>query len=157
MGNEASHINDWDFERFRQANPGLDVSRLDYASNMLRGHLTHADGILALAGLFWPDFRLVDGLVLVDALYTDHKLAQLRANSLVAEHEVEYWMNMFSVDGFLEDLPGDTSDRVEALAEVLASSWNAKAALQFGAGEVRARILRDKDVGDIAVTLVRQR
>jgi hypothetical protein len=156
MSNDISDDKGWDFERFRQANAGHEVSRLDYASNMLRGHLTHADGVLAVAAFFWPEFRLVDGLVLIDALYTDGRLAELRAQGL-EEHEVEFWMNLFSVDGFFEGLPGDSVQHAEALAETIANSWNAKAATQFPEGEVRARILRDDDVGDIAVTLERRR
>jgi hypothetical protein len=145
----------WSFEDFRRANIHRAVSKLDYANNVLRGDITHADGVLAIGALFWPEFRVIDGLVFVDALFTDEKLANLRADGC-ADQEVEYWMNLFSVDGFFDNLPGESPFHIDAVAEMVCSSWAAKAAAEFRNNNLVSHILRDGDTGDVLVTISRR-
>lgn len=131
-------------------------SRFDYAHFMLRGTYSHADRALALAGLFWPQLRLVDGLVIVAELYSEEKLAELKNRGLSA-NELEFWMNLFSVDGFLEGIPGASLGHAEAIGDTLVASWTARARLSFTSGDVIAELVTDRESGDVCVTLTRRR
>ena len=144
-----------DFSQWKESN-GTAVSRFDYAHFVLRGYVSHADAAIALAGVFWPQLRLVDGLVIVAELYSEAKLVDLR-NRGMSPNELEFWMNLFSVDGFLEGVPGASPGHAHAIADILVASWTASARRLFTSGDVAAELVTDRETGDVCVTLSRRR
>ena len=147
--------NTLDFSQWQESN-GKTGSRFDYAHLALRGYVSHADGLLAFGGVFWPQLRLIDGLVIVAELYSEEKLVELR-NRGMSPNELEYWMNLFSVDGFLEGVSGASPGHAEAIADILVASWTARANLDFTSGDVAAELITDGESGDVCVTLSRRR
>ena len=100
------------------------------------------------------DTGVVDGLVLVSELFSSEKLAELRSRGLSPD-EIEYWMNLFSVDGFLEGVPGASYESACGVAHVIAAAWTAKAQGLSPATTAAAWVIADQSSGDVCVTLSR--
>ena len=143
-----------DYERWKAANAPGELSLFDYAYAAFRSNAVAADGILAIAALVWPTFVEVDGLVLLTEQYTEAKVADLRAQGL-SEREVEFWINLFCVDGFFHDLELESPEHQEQLAEILQQSWEAKLVREFPGRAFHVRVVRDADVGDLCVVFTR--
>ena len=59
MGTEKSS----DFASFASANPDKSVDSFDYVKIIYQSHHLHPDFPLHFAKMFWPDFKIIDGLV----------------------------------------------------------------------------------------------
>lgn len=143
-----------DFDQWKRANRESRFSLVDYAFAALHGQVAHADGAVAFADLFWPNFIEIDGLVLISPLFSKEKLEELRARGL-SDRDVELWMNLLSVDGLLGTLKGTTDDHVEYVSRVLAESWQQKLARDFPSGSHHATVKKDTESGDVCVTVLR--
>jgi hypothetical protein len=119
-----------DYDRWRVANEGIEFSLFDYAYGCLRTSGAEADLIVAIASLVWPRFLEVGGLVFLAEQYTVEKVQAL-SDQGIAGVELEYWINLFSIDGFFHGLPGVSAEHAEFLAQVLAKAWRAKLTTEF--------------------------
>lgn len=148
MINEAC-VNLQDYERWRTAN-NEQFSLHDYAYAVMLTKRVPADALLAFVELVWPNFIEVDGLVLVAEHFDQAKLIDLRSRDYGGS-ELEFWMNIFSVDGLLQGLPGDCPSHAVSLAKTLQQTWEAKLIRDFPGRRFRVQVVEDESVGDVCV------
>lgn len=145
-----------DFERWRSANRSRRFSLFDYAHLSLRDRGVSADSVLALAQLVWPQFLEKDGLVLVAENYSAEKMAELRLRGM-SDHDVEFWINLFCVDGFFHEMADASDEHIEEFAHLLAQSWTTKLKLDYPNSAFEMRIIRDDDAGDLCISFTQKR
>ncbi len=122
--NKMPRYDDW-----RAANSPLPFSMFDYAHGVLREAKVSGDVVVALASLVWRMFIEVEQLVFLAEEYSEEK-AQALSRRGVTGPDLEYWMNLFSVDGFFQNIAGTEEDE-ERLASLLVQSWTAKLSIEF--------------------------
>ncbi len=138
------------YEQWRAANPPGSFSWFDYAHCVLRERKIAGDFAVAVARLVWPEFVEVDGLVFLADQYSDEKASSLRDQGIVGR-QLEYWMNLFSVDGFFSGVEASTPEDQEQMAGMLVSAWKTKLRSEFVARTFSVEIVRDDDVGDLCI------
>jgi hypothetical protein len=116
----------------------------------LRTSGAESDLVVGIASLVWPRFLEVDGLVFLAEHYAADKVRAL-ADQGIAGGELEYWINLFSIDGFFNELRGASLEHAELLAELLAKAWRAKLATEFPLRQFVVNVIRDAEAGDICV------
>lgn len=139
-----------DFERWRSANAGQEFSLFDYAYAALCDTRAGADLALAMTKLVWPRFVEVEGCVFLGEQYSLAKESELRSRGFTGP-DLEFWINLFSVDGLVRGLPSTSADHEEELALLLRDSWDAKLKKDFPDRFFLVRIVRDEDVGDVCL------
>lgn len=140
------------FEHWKAANNSRDsFSWFDYAHCVLRDQRIAGDMAVAIARLVWPDFIEVEGLVFLADQYSEEKAATLR-NQGVDGHWLEYWINLFSVDGFFDGISASSEDH-DALSCRLATAWRKKVETEFLGRNFVVEIVNENDSEDICVAL----
>ena len=114
-----------------------------------KAHGLAVDFILYFAKLFWPDFKVLDGLVYLSELFEPERYRNLLGEGRNST-EVQYWMNLLEVTGLFDEL--STGDAM-FIAEALATNWNSKMAAEFGSVMTLARAIRDDETGEVFVTI----
>ena len=150
---DEKNVNLKDYERWRRLNREP-FSLYDYAYAAAYQQRLPADAMMAFAMLIWPPFRDVDGLVLLAEQYDATKLARLRSQGLT-EAKLEYWMNLLSVDGLFQSLPGATRWHMRAFANTLHQSWRAKLRQDYPMLRFRVEVVIDDEVDDVCVVFYR--
>jgi hypothetical protein len=141
------------YEQWKAVNPSDSFSWFDYAHCVLRDGQIAGDFAIAIARLVWPAFVEVQGLVFLADQYSDEKMSDLLGQGIVGQ-QLEYWMNLFSVDGFFSGVESSTQEDEEQLARILAGAWKAKLGAEFPARDFVVEIVRDDDVGDLCLVFV---
>jgi hypothetical protein len=141
------------YGQWKAVNPPGSFSWFDYAHCVLREGQISGDLAVALAQLIWPQFVKIDGLIFLAEQYSEEKASSLRGQGIIGR-ELEYWMNLFSVDGFFADISGSTQEQEEGFAETLVQAWRAKLFSDFGSHAFTVEIVRDDDVGDLCVVFM---
>lgn len=139
-----------DFERWKAANEGVPFSIADYVHAKLSHDRAHADTLVAIAWLLWPRFIERDALVYLEAQFDPERLSGLRASG-VNGHLLEYWMNLFCVDGLFAGIENGTTTHAVSLAETLAEAWAAKLSRDFPTRCFDTRVVTDAQEGDVCV------
>jgi hypothetical protein len=139
-----------DYERFKTINDGS-VSLFDYAHAVVRGASLPSDVFLAVALMVWPNLKEVDGNVYLAEQFSELRVEELRAEGR-SSRDLEFWMNLFSVDGFLAGFAGDSIEQERAFAALLASSWTMKLRHDYPGKLFNVRIIDSPEDGDVAVT-----
>lgn len=139
----------FDFKSFVSANAGRIVSGFDYLHAAYKAHGITADFIYYFSRLFWPDFRVVDGLIFVAELFEEGRYQGL-LNEGRSSTEAQFWMNLLEITGLFDEL---ATDEAMSIAEVLAASWNSKLNSEFGIISVPAKAICDNDTGEVFVTI----
>lgn len=145
MGNE----NSFDFESFVSANKGRLVTGFDYLHTIYKAHGLCADFIVYFAKLFWPDFKIVDGLTFISELFDSERYQSLLKDGRNSK-EAQFWMNLLEITGLFDEL---SIDEATQIAEAIASSWNSKLEAEYGNLSVPARVIRDDETGEVFVTI----
>lgn len=139
----------FDFNSFVSANTGQIVTGFDYLHAVYKAHELHVDFISYFTKLFWPDFKVVNGLVFVAELFNTERYQEL-LNERRGLSEAQFWMNLLEVTGLFDEL---TTDEAMPIAESLVASWNSKMNSEFGSVSVPARAIRDDETGEVFVTI----
>lgn len=145
MGDE----NSFDFKSFVSANTGRVVTGFDYLRAIYKADGLTADFIVYFAKLFWPDFKMVDGLTFISELFdSEHYQSLLKDGRNV--NEAQFWINLLEITGLFDEL---SIDEAMQIAEAVAASWNSKLAVEFSDVLVPARVIRDDETGEVFVTI----
>jgi hypothetical protein len=140
------------FEDWKAANVERTFGWVDYAHSVLKEHQVPGDFAIAMAQLLWPEFIEVEGSVFLAEQYSSGKALRLEGQGFKGA-ELEYWMNLFSVDGFLDGVDSATEEDEEQLATLLVKTWQAKLRADFPLRSFRVLAVRDDEAGDLCVTL----
>ncbi len=141
------------YQQWREANPQGSFSWFDFAHCVMRDGEIGGDLAIALARLIWPEFIEIDSLVFLAEQYSEDRASSLR-NQAIVGHHLEYWMNLFSVDGFFSGVDGTPEETQEHLAKILVDAWRAKLTTDFPSRKFVVEIVRDDDVGDLCVVFM---
>lgn len=138
-----------DFASFISANVGRGVSGFDYLHMVYKCQGLPPDFILWFAKLFWPDFKIVDGMAFISELFDVDRYKGLLNNGR-SNAEAQFWMNLLEITGLFDDL---SCDQAMVFGESLVKIWNLKLDLELGASSPRARAIRDDDTEEVFVTI----
>lgn len=139
----------FDFNSFVAANEGQHVTGFDYLHTLYKSHGLAADFVLYFTKLFWPDFKVIDGLVYLSEMFEPERYRSLLDEGRKST-EAQYWMNLLEITGLFDELP---TDDAMFIAEALAASWNSKMIIEFGSTLMPARAIRDIETDEIFVTI----
>jgi len=139
----------FNFKSFVLANNGRSISCFDYLHAVYKSHRLTADFIFCFAKLFWPDFKVIDGLIFISELFDEGRYRDL-LNENRNSTEVQFWMNLLEITGLFDEL---TPDEAISFAEIISASWNSKLKYEFGTISVPARVIHDDDTGEVFVTI----
>lgn len=145
----ASKYHDW-----VKANLGA-FSWFDYAHHLLRDQPGAGDFASVIARLVWPDFVEVGRLLFLADQYSLEKLRSLQSQGLDGR-ELEYWMNLFSVDGFFDGIASVTLDAQKRLARAMSNAWKAKAMQEYPDRAFEVEMIEDEETGDICVAFTQR-
>jgi len=145
MGNE----NSFDFKSFVLANNGQLVTGFDYLHTIYKTHGLSSDFIVFFAKLFWPDFKVIDGVVFISELF-DSEYYQSFLKDGRNINEAQFWMNLLEITGLFDGLSIDEAVQV---SEIVVKSWNFKLGIECGNVSVLARFIRDDETGEVFVTI----
>jgi hypothetical protein len=95
---------------------------------------------------------LHDGAVFLSEKFSEARYSELRS-TFSSSRDVEYWMNLVSIDGLLDPLEGLSEEHIAAFSEHLSESWRAKLGIDFPDRPFEVLLARDEDTGDTALTI----
>ena len=107
------------------------------------------DFILWFAKLFWPEFKVVDGRVFVAELF-DAGVYREHLSNGQSQAATQFWLNLLEVTGVFDDL---SNEQAIIVAESLSKCWNAKLHDEFDGPSELARVIEDKETGEIFVAI----
>lgn len=139
----------FDFKSFVAANPGRRISALDYLHAVYRFEGLSDDFVLLFAKMFWPDLKVVEGLVYLSHMFDLERYQELLNEGRKAS-EVQFWMNLTEITWVFDEL---SSDDAMIIAKALSKTWNAKMASDFGEISTPARAIHDDETGEVFVTI----
>jgi len=139
----------FDFKSFVAANVGRHVSGFDYLHTEYKALGLATDFILYFVKLCWPDFKVVDGLVYLSEMFDPERYKTFLSEGR-SSTEVQFWMNLLEITGLFDEL---SIDDAMLIAEALAESWNSKMSAEFDSVLTPARAIRDKETGEVFVTI----
>jgi len=135
-------------EEMKAANgDGFDAA--DYVHYALDAAGLGEDFVLALTDLLNPTFVERDGRLLVESVGAPQRYAAYRQQGMSAV-EAEYWANLTLVSELLADLD---VPQAKSLAQVFLWSWQNALTAQYPSATQLARILEDKQEGEVFVTV----
>lgn len=140
------------YEDWKAANPARSFTWADYAHFVLQEREVPGDFALAMAKVLWPRFIEVEECVFLAEHYSEEKALSLQKQGL-SNRQVEYWLNLFSVDGFFHGVESSTEEDEEQFAQVLVETWRAKLRIEFPGRTFVVEAVRDDEAGDLCVTL----
>jgi hypothetical protein len=143
------------YEHWKDANYPSFFSWFDYAHCVLRERQVAADFAIAIARIVWPNFIEIDGLIFLADQYSDEKVSSLRTQG-VAGQQLEYWMNLFSIDGFFSGVDSTTQEDEEQFAGMLVCTWKAKLQSEFITRDFVVEIAKDDAAGDLCVVFTQR-
>lgn len=141
----------FNFDSFRLANPEKEVSGIDYLRAIYKAQIIDGDFLVWFARLFWPEFKLIDGLVFVETLFNADRYREFVGCGKTAK-DAQYWMNLLEITGIFDEL---THAQARELADVVAATWNSKMLASLGVVKTPARVVDDGDTGEVFVTIGR--
>lgn len=139
----------FDYESFAAANIGHQVSTIDYLQVMYKAQNLPPDFVLCFAKLFWPEFKVVDGRVFVAELF-DAGVYRDHLSNGQSQAAAQFWLNLLEVTGVFDGL---SNEQAIGVAELLTKCWNAKLHDEFDGPYELARVIEDKDTGEIFVVI----
>tara|TARA_B100001094_G_C18183692_1_gene802436 strand:- start:1183 stop:1644 length:462 start_codon:yes stop_codon:yes gene_type:complete len=139
----------FNFNSFALANKEKKVSGLDYLQIVYKSEELDSDFILWFARLFYPKFKVVDGMVFISELF-DSEHYKETLNNNCSKEKVQYWLNLLEITGLFDDLA--TQDAMN-FAEYLTSLWNLKLHNEFPETQISARTIYDTETDEVFVTI----
>jgi len=135
-------------EEMKAANgDGFDAA--DYVHYALNTAGLGEDFVLALTDLLNPTFVEGDGRLLVESVGAPARYATYCKQGMVPA-EAEYWANLTLISELLTDLDAPQAKR---LAQIFLWSWQNALTAQHPSATQVARILEDKQEGEVFVTV----
>lgn len=149
QGIDVMPIKSFDFSSFISANPEKSVSGIDYLHAIYKTQRIDGDFLVWFARLFWPEFKVVDGLVFVASLFDDDQYREIVIGGKTAER-AQYWVNLLEITGLFDEL---TQNQARELADVVAATWNSKMLASLGEVKSPALVIEDASTGEVFVTI----
>ena len=115
-------ISSSDYESWVTANSPNKFSLFDYLHGVFSTRDLEPDLAIAFFKFLWPEFICVDGLVFLKEEYSKSKYKEL-AQQENSERDLEYWMNLISIDGLFESA---TLEQSKYFGRQLVKMWRAK-------------------------------
>jgi len=127
-----------DFVNWKSCNSSL-FSLHDYIFCVLREGQVKPDFLYAILKLIVPTFVDTHGLVFLSETFRESKLQELQAQGYKGK-ELEYWMNLVSVDAVLG---GNCPEIAQVFAEEMVRAWRDRLRGQYPDREFHVRKLED--------------
>jgi hypothetical protein len=89
-----------DFQAWKQSNAGTFFSLYDYIDGIIQSRELPSDFCIAFLKLIYPSFLLSENGVFLAEEYDQTKLDRL-VNEGCQGKQLEYWMNILNIDGYL--------------------------------------------------------
>jgi len=123
-------------------------SSFDYIYQQITLNGLSSDLCFAFLELFWPTFILHDSYILLKNNFSESKVDDLKNQN---EEKIEYWMNLFTVDPYFEDVE-EGFEKAAFLSKKLVEIWQAKLKIQFPNIEFVFESFVDEETGDCGLT-----
>ncbi len=136
-------------EDFLSANPVKSLGAIDYLHALFKLADLPIDLVFCFIKLLIPEFKLIDGLVFLSESFEadtyDRYLLEGKSTS-----EIQLWINLVEVTGVFEGI--DEQDAIR-LANAIVDAWNLKLGSEAVQAAGSARVIHDKEEGEIFVTI----
>lgn len=139
----------FDYKSFVAANAGRQISTIDYLHTIYKAQNLPPDFVLWFAKLFWPEFKIVDGRIFVAELF-DAEIYQRYLDERRSQGAAQFWLNLLEVTGVFDDL---SVEQAMMVAEMLSKCWNAKLHEDFKVPTELARVIVEKETGELFVVI----
>jgi len=136
-------------KEFLLANQPKKLSEIDYIHALYKLIDLPIDLLFCFIKLLMPEFKVVDGLVFLSESFDSNTyktyLSEDKSNS-----ETQLWINLIEITGVFEEIDEDDAIR---LANAIADMWNLKLESNVVSGLGNARVIHDKEEGEVFVTI----
>ncbi|MEP5759436.1 MAG: hypothetical protein ABJ327_09095 [Litoreibacter sp.] len=130
-----------DYENWVNANSPNKFSLFDYLHGILKTKDIEPDLIVAFLKVFWPEFYCIDGFIFLKEEFQEGKYVDLVKQG-TSEKDIEYWMNLVSVDGLFDSA---TFEQSKYIAHQMAEIWKSKLQSDFTDKEFIVECLTEED------------
>lgn len=138
-----------DLLSFKAANFPKHFSCIDYVHAIYEINNMPADLAVCMARLYWPEFKVVNGVVYIAELHFERYEQDLQ-NSAISSSGSQFWINLLEITGVFDNL---SFDEAMEIAQAMANTWNAKLTAEFGPSAALARAISDDDTNEVFVTI----
>lgn len=145
----AKENNLFSLEDFLSQNSAKSLGEIDYIHALFKLADLPIDLVFCFIKLLMPEFKLIDGLVfLSESFETDTYNRYLLEGKSTSETQL--WINLVEVTGVFEEIYEQDAIR---LANTIVDMWNLKLGSESGQGAGSARLIHDKEEGEVFVTI----
>lgn len=148
MSNNSELFN---FDDYIASNPGKKLGVTDYLHAVFKMGALPIDVLLSFVRFFWPALEVVNGRIYLSESFDLAKHSEYLASGRDLD-EVQLWLNLTEITGIFENV--DIDDALE-IASIIAQVWNEKIRSEIGSIEDFARVIFEKDEGEVFVTIDR--
>jgi len=134
-------------EEFKSVNTNVNV--FDYIHAVFSNENIAADLVLAIDSIFRPNFKVVNGVLFVEELYSPEKHEFLESANK-SNSEISYWVNLIDLTSVFE---GVDFKLVLSIAEKIKASWNTELSRSYFGCNVQAALIEEVELGEIYLTL----
>lgn len=104
------------------------------------------DALFDFLEFYWPTFLERDGYVFLKEKFSEDEYAILTKQNV----NVEYWMNLLTVDDFFSEI--EDEEKAITLVKALVEIWQAKLNRDFPSISFTVGFLQDEEYGDYGLT-----
>jgi hypothetical protein len=145
----AQEKNLFSLEDFLSANSAKSLGEFDYLHALFKLADLPIDLVFCFIKLLMPEFKLIDGLVFLGEFFeTDTYNRYLLEGKSTSETQL--WINLVEITGVFEEI--DEKDAIR-LANSIVEMWNLKLCSEASQGAGSARLIHDKEEGEVFVTI----
>lgn len=145
----AKENNLFSLKDFLTANPEKSLCAIDYLHALFKLTDLPIDLAFCFIKLLMPEFKIVDGLVFLSETFeTDTYNRYLLEEK--NKSEIQLWINLVEVTGVFDGIDEKNAIR---LSKAIVDAWNLKLRNEAIQGKGSARVIHDKEEGEIFVTI----
>lgn len=143
----ANENNLFSLEDFLAANQAKKLGSLDYLHAIFKLAGLPIDLVFCFIKLLAPKFKVVNGLVFLSETFDVDIYNRYISDG---ESEIQLWINLVEVTGVFEEIEEHDAIR---LADEIVKIWNLKLVSDDIHGIGRARVIHNKEDGEVFVTI----
>lgn len=136
-------------EAFKAMTSKTNVDSTDYLHAIFQSMNLPIDILICFSKFFYPSFSIIDNRVfLSESLNLDNYNKAIKTGSSHAE--VQFWSNLTEITGIFETIKLDDAEKV---ALIIVNTWNQKINNEYSNVKSRARVIIEKDLDEVFVTI----
>lgn len=142
-----------DYEKWKRANAPGKFSLFDYLHGVSSTQAIAGDITVAYLQLFWPDFYVYKGLVFLKEEFAQDKYQQLVEQGYSGA-DLEYWMNLLTIDGLFNNL---TTEQALYVGSAIVVMWEKKLAAEYPAQQFKVECLFEQEEDEVYMVFYQQK